>query len=66
MKTSTKERIIETIKFILFTTTSTIGIWFTLTFTWFCLGLPQTGWVVWLLFVIASVLDWLFIKWLNN
>lgn len=61
-----KERIINTIKFMIFTTTGVMGFWLIYMIIWFAIGLPQTNWAIWLLLALAFGSEYGFVTWLQN
>lgn len=61
-----KDRIINIIRFIIFTVVMLVGFWAVYVVLWKALGFPLTNNALWVLFVQAVISETLFIKWFSK
>lgn len=61
-----KDQVINALKFTFFTVTSIMGLLFSFAMVWHAVGLPLANWALWLLFGLALLCEWLYVKWLMN
>ena len=61
-----KDRIINIIRFIIFTVVMLVGFWAVYVVLWKALGYPVTNNALWVLFVQAVISETLFIKWFSK
>jgi hypothetical protein len=61
-----KDRIINIIRFIIFTVVMLVGFWAVYVVLWKALGFPVTNNALWVLFVQAVISETLFIKWFSK
>lgn len=61
-----KDRIINIIRFIIFTVVMLVGFWAVYVVLWKVLGFPVTNNALWVLFVQAVISETLFIKWFSK
>ena len=61
-----KDRIINIIRFIIFTVVMLVGFWAVYVVLWKALGFPVTNNALWVLFVQAVISETLFIKWFSR
>jgi hypothetical protein len=61
-----KDRIVNAIKFTIFTVTGIVGFFFIYTMIWLGVRIPFADWSLWVLFALAMLSEWLFVKWLSN
>ena len=61
-----KDRIINIIRFIIFTVVMLGGLWAVYVVLWKALGFPVTNNALWVLFVQAVISETLFIKWFSK
>lgn len=61
-----KDRIINIIRFIIFTVVMLVGFWAVYVVFWKALGFPVTNNALWVLFVQAVISETLFIKWFSK
>lgn len=66
MKKNWLEKIVEALKFISCVFVMTMGFWIIYTIAWFAIGLPETNWAMWLLFALAMLSEFLYVKWISN
>lgn len=61
-----KDRIINIIRFIIFTVVMLVGFWAVYVVLWKALGFPVTNNALWVLFVQAVISETMFIKWFSK
>lgn len=61
-----KDRIINIIRFIIFTVVMLVGFWAVYVVLWKVLGFPVTNNALWVLFIQAVISETLFIKWFSK
>lgn len=61
-----KDRIINIIRFIIFTVVMLVGFWAVYVALWKVLGFPVTNNALWVLFIQAVISETLFIKWFSK
>ena len=61
-----KDRIINIIRFIIFTVVMLVGFWAVYVVLWKVLGFPVNDTALWLLFVQAVISETMFIKWFSK
>lgn len=61
-----KDRIINIIRFIIFTVVMLVGFWAVYVVFWKVLGFPVTNNALWVLFIQAVISETLFIKWFSK
>lgn len=61
-----KDRIINIIRFIIFTVVMLVGFWAVYVVLWKALGFPLTNNALWVLFVQAVISETMFIKWFSK
>ena len=61
-----KDRIINIIRFIIFTVVMLVGFWAVYVVLWKALGFPVTNNALWVLFIQAVISETLFIKWFSK
>lgn len=61
-----KDRIINIIRFIIFTVVILVGFWAVYVVTWKALGFTVNDTALWLLFVQAIISETMFIKWFSK
>lgn len=64
--TKVRDRIINIIRFIIFTVVMLVGFWAVYVVLWRALGFPVTNNALWVLFVQAVISETLFIKWFSK
>lgn len=64
--TKVRDRIINIIRFIIFTVVMLVGFWAVYVVLWKALGFPVTNNALWVLFVQAVISETLFIKWFSK
>lgn len=64
--TKVRDRIINIIRFIIFTVVMLVGFWAVYVVLWKALGFPVTNNASWVLFVQAVISETLFIKWFSK
>ena len=61
-----KDRIINIIRFIIFTVVMLVGFWAVYVVLWKVLGFPVTNNALWVLFIQAIISETMFIKWFSK
>lgn len=61
-----KERVIDALKFMIFTVTGLMGFWAVYCILWNIIGLPTSVTALWVMFGQALVSEILFVRWLND
>lgn len=61
-----KERVTNALKFISLTVIMVMGFWLIYAIIWMGIRLPTTNWAIWILFMLALVSEYGYIKWLSN
>lgn len=61
-----KDRIINIIRFIIFTVVMLVGFWAVYVVLWKVLGFPVTNNALWVLFIQAVISETMFIKWFSK
>lgn len=61
-----KERIVNAIKYVIFTTVMVMGFWLIYGMLWNLLSFPATTAAMWLLFAQALISEHIFIRWLTK
>lgn len=61
-----KERIVNSIKFWLFTIMMSLGFWISYTFIWYSFGLPVANWSLWILYALATATECLYVWWVSR
>ena len=61
-----RDRIINIIRFIIFTVVMLVGFWAVYVVLWKVLGFPVTNNALWVLFIQAVISETLFIKWFSK
>lgn len=61
-----KDRIINIIRFIIFTVVMLVGFWTVYVVLWKVLGFPVTNNALWVLFIQAVISETMFIKWFSK
>lgn len=61
-----KDKIINIIRFIIFTVVMLVGFWAVYVVLWKVLGFPVTNNALWVLFIQAVISETLFIKWFSK
>lgn len=64
--TKVRDRIINIIRFIIFTVVMLVGFWAVYVVLWKVLGFPVTNTAMWVLFVQAVISETMFIKWFSK
>ena len=64
--TKVRDRIINIIRFIIFTVVMLVGFWTVCVVLWKVLGFPVNDTALWLLFVQAVISETMFIKWFSK
>ena len=64
--TKVRDRIINIIRFIIFTVVMLVGFWAVYVVLWKALGFPLTNNALWVLFVQAVISETMFIKWFSK
>ena len=64
--TKVRDRIINIIRFIIFTVVMLVGFWAVYVVLWKVLGFPVNDTALWLLFVQAVISETMFIKWFSK
>ena len=64
--TKVKDRIINIIRFVIFTVVMLVGFWAVYLVLWKALGFPVTNNALWVLFIQAVISETLFIKWFSK
>ena len=64
--TKVRDRIINNIRFIIFTVVMLVGFWAVYVVLWKVLGFPVTNNALWVLFIQAVISETLFIKWFSK
>lgn len=64
--TKVRDRIINIIRFIIFTVVMLVGFWAVYVVLWKALGFPVTNNALWVLFIQAVISETLFIKWFSK
>ena len=64
--TKVRDRIINIIRFIIFTVVMLVGFWAVYVVLWKVLGFPVTNNALWVLFIQAVISETLFIKWFSK
>lgn len=64
--TKVRDRIINIIRFIIFTVVMLVGFWAVYVALWKVLGFPVTNNALWVLFVQAVISETMFIKWFSK
>lgn len=61
-----KDRIVNIIRFVIFTVVMLVGFWAVYLVLWKALGFPVTNNALWVLFIQAVISETLFIKWFSK
>ena len=61
-----KDRIINIIRFVIFTVVMLVGFWAVYLVLWKALGFPVTNNALWVLFIQAVISETMFIKWFSK
>ncbi len=61
-----KDRIINIIRFVIFTVVMLVGFWAVYLVLWKALGFPVTDNALWVLFIQAVISETMFIKWFSK
>ena len=64
--TKVRDRIINIIRFVIFTVVMLVGFWAVYVALWKVLGFPVTNNALWVLFVQAVISETMFIKWFSK
>ena len=64
--TKVRDRIINIIRFIIFTAVMLVGFWAVYVVLWKVLGFPVTNNALWVLFIQAVISETMFIKWFSK
>ena len=64
--TKIRDRIINIIRFVIFTVVMLVGFWAVYVALWKVLGFPVTTNALWVLFIQAVVSETMFIKWFSK
>lgn len=64
--TKIRDRIINIIRFIIFTVVMLVGFWAVYVVLWKILGFPVTNNALWVLFIQAVISETMFIKWFSK
>ena len=64
--TKVRDRIINIIRFVIFTVVMLVGFWAVYVALWKVLGFPVTTNALWVLFIQAVVSETMFIKWFSK
>lgn len=64
--TKVRDRIINIIRFIIFTVVMLVGFWAVYVVLWKVLGFPVTNNALWVLFIQAVISETMFIKWFSK
>lgn len=64
--TKVRDRIINIIRFIIFTVVMLVGFWAVYVVLWKALGFPVTNTAMWVLLIQAVISETMFIKWFSK
>lgn len=64
--TKVRDRIINIIRFIIFTVVMLVGFWAVYVVLWKILGFPVTNTAMWVLLIQAIISETMFIKWFSK
>lgn len=64
--TKVRDRIINIIRFIIFTVVMLVGFWAVYVVLWKALGFPVTNTAMWVLLIQAIISETMFIKWFSK